>query len=491
MPSMPDSFGGLNVAVVGLGKSNRALSRYLLREGAALTCFDRKTESELGEAYLELHSMGASFSLGKNYLAPLPSSKYRWLFLTPGMKKNLPEITAAKQGGAEISGEIALFMDRCRGKICGITGSAGKTTTSTLTGLMLKESLPGAQVYVGGNIGSVLIGQVDAIPKEALVVLELSSFQLELMHKSPSVAALLNLRPNHLDVHDSFEDYVEAKQRIFQSQNPGDWCFLNADDPTTAGFETICPGNVGRFSVESSPGRKTGNGTYAWLEKEDLKVRILDPGSGGPGQTAGALAETVTVASLRDFLVPGKHNVSNALAASLMSLLLGGNAAGIRKAIRSFPGVEHRIEFVREVRGVKYYNDSIATSPDRTEAFMEAVPGPLALILGGYDKGLPFDGLGGKIAERSDVTVITLGKTASLIEDAIKKAAEIKEAETRVHEIPRIIRVSGLEEAVEAAASVAGPGWSVALSPACASYDMFANFEVRGRVFKQIVGKLR
>ena len=214
------SFRGRKVAVVGMGKSNQALARYLIREGAEITCFDRKTSEEMGAAYEELSRFGVRWSLGSGYLSPL--TDFKWIFLTPGMKKSQSAIVEARRRGAVISSEIGLFMDRCRCEIGAVTGSAGKTTTCTLAGMMLRESLPGIPVYVGGNIGSVLIEQVDDIPEDARVVLELSSFQLELVTRSPHVAVVLNVRPNHLDIHDSYEEYVEAKKRIYRFQESGD-----------------------------------------------------------------------------------------------------------------------------------------------------------------------------------------------------------------------------------------------------------------------------
>ncbi len=505
---MEDSLGdfrGREVAIVGMGKSNRALCRYLAKEAAAITCFDRKTAEELGDAHKELSRLGVRWSLGPDYLSLLPS--FKWIFLTPGIKKNLPEIVTARKNGAVISGEIGLFLERCKGRVCGITGSAGKTTTSTLAGMMLKESLPGVPIYVGGNIGSVLIEEVDSIPPEALVVLELSSFQLELVTRSPSVSVILNLRPNHLDIHESFQDYVQAKKRIVQFQSQDDWCILNQDDPITCALVGECPGNTAVFSTETGPS-DDGTGTkakcgdtcqtsrasqtlrapkqraWAWLDRNDLKLQVPSVDHTHP----------VTVASRDELLVPGNHNISNALAASLVALLMGGNPEGIGRAIRSFRGVEHRIEFVRKINGVTYFNDSIATSPDRTEAFLHAVPGPLALILGGYDKGIPFDGLAREIVARGDVAVVTLGKTAPLIEEAIEKAWQsAQKMPTRRKQArakPDMARAANLEEAVGIANAKARPGWSVGLSPACASYDMFTNFEERGQIFKDIVTKI-
>ena len=497
----PGFFKGLEVAIVGMGKSNQALTRYLLREGAEVTCFDQKEPSDLGPAYGEFSALGVRWSLGGDYLAPLPG--FKWIFLTPGMKKNLPEIALARENGAVISSEIGLFLDRVKCRVFAVTGSSGKTTTCTLAGLMLREGLPGREIYVGGNIGSVLIEQVDSIPEDAVVVMELSSFQLELLDKSPCVSAVLNIRPNHLDIHETFEDYVEAKKNIFRFQDPGGWCFLNLDDGVAAGLAESCPGGTGFFTLDAAKaGRlltEAGDLPLAWASGEGLYVspgRLL--GKGLSGEWRGRTP--VQVAKREDFLVPGNHNVSNALAAALLAAAAGASPRGIRKAIQGFKGVEHRIEFVRELGGVSYYNDSIATSPDRTEALLDAIGGPLVIILGGYDKGLPFDSLARKIAARG-CGVVTIGKAAPVIEEALARAegesleragagntGEGSGAKPKM----QVVRASSLDEAVTLATDMARriPGSSVVLSPACASYDMFRNFEERGRAFKEAVRRL-
>lgn len=473
------SYKGKSVAVVGLGKSNQALCRYLMREGAHITCFDKKTADELGDLYGSFASLGVEWSLGEDYLRPLPG--FRHIFLTPGIKKSLPEIAQARANGARISGEIGLFMERCKAEVAGVTGSAGKTTTATLAGLMLRESGLCVPVHVGGNIGSVLIEQVDDIRPDALVVLELSSFQLETVNRSPRVSLILNVKPNHLDIHDSYEEYVSAKANILRHQRPWDWCVINFDDPVVRELGDMRSGNLCGFTLDGA--EAANRGAAAWLDSDELKLRL--PGlSRGKGRW-----DTPTIIARRqDFLVPGLHNVSNALGAALLAALMGGTPEGIGRAIRSFKGVPHRIEFVREVEGIRYYNDSIATAPDRTEALLKAITEPLVLILGGYDKGIPFDRLAEKIIDRG-CQIVTLGATAPVIETALheawKRAGGVGDGA-----YSGVIRVSTLEEAVKAASAIARRGWSVALSPACASYDMFSGFEERGRIFKELVARL-
>lgn len=472
---MLGSFKGVQVAIVGMGRSNRALCRYLLKEGALITCFDLKAPEELGETYEEFSKHGIIWSLGEGYLDGLPD--YKYIFLTPGMKKNKPQILRAKKNGAVISTEIALFLERCRARIGGVTGSAGKTTASTLSGQMLRESLPGTKVYVGGNIGSVLIEKVDEIPEDAIVILELSSFQLQLCSRSPQRSLFLNIRPNHLDIHESFQEYAASKKNIFRFQTRDDWAFLNYDEPGVRAMAHECPGNTGFFSL-TPPDAKIPDGRsgpWAWLEGDDL---VYDSGDNtGP----------VQVGRRGDFLVPGNHNISNTLGAVLLSISLGANLEGIKKAVTSFKGVEHRIEYVCETGGVKFYNDSIATSPDRTIALIESMQDPVVLIMGGYDKGLPFDELADKVVEKRCKAVL-LGACADKIEESIKKAW-MKSASQGSQESP-VARAFSLQEAVCLAKSMACPGGSVVLSPACASYDMFSDFEERGRTFKSMVHAL-
>ncbi|MGE5579314.1 MAG: UDP-N-acetylmuramoyl-L-alanine--D-glutamate ligase [Bacillota bacterium] len=478
------SFKDRKVAVVGLGKSNQALTRYLHREGADITCFDLRSEHLLGAVYEELNALGVGWCLGERYLLGLLG--FDAVFLTPGMKKNQPMINMVRRHGALITTEIGLFLDRCKARVCGVTGTAGKTTTTTLLGMMLRESLPDRKVYVGGNIGEVLIEKVDSIAEDDLVVLELSSFQLQLTHKSPGVALVLNVRPNHLDIHDSYDEYVDAKKNIYRTQGERDYCILNLDDPVTREMASECPGRTAFFSLspDAASHQLAAGHPIAWLQGEKLLAGSL------PAADPRGSGEATLLAETGEMLVPGRHNVANVLAASLGALMMGATPEGIGRAIRSFKGVEHRIEFVRELRGVRYYNDSKATSPDMTEALLHAVAGPLTLILGGYDKGIPFDGLARTIVAK-DCKVVTLGKTAPAIEEALLKAGHERGVSVSSGRTPLIGRAATLQEAVSMAAAESKPGSSVVLSPACASYDMFKDFEERGRVFKALVAELQ
>lgn len=491
---MITDYKGVKVAVVGMGKTNVSLARYLAGKGALVTCFDKKGKDELGSVFSDLSRLsGVSWNLGEKYLEGLPGFGY--IFLTPGMKKNLPEIKKAQERGSFISMEIPLLLELLKAKVAGVTGSAGKTTTVTLTGGMLRESLPQKSVYVGGNIGSVLIEKADAIPKDALVVLELSSFQLEMVEKSPNVSALLNLQPNHLDVHDSYEEYVSAKKKIVLHQSAGDFCVLNLDDEVSRDMAKGCVSSPAFFSLDSEKAllaRKKYGASVAFLKEGSLFV--AGDASSMPG--LDGYPSPTLLAKRGNLLVPGLHNVANVLAASLVTLLMGGDPRGIRKTLERFQGVAHRIEFIKKVGGINFYNDSIATSPDRTGALLDAISGDLIVILGGYDKGIPFDFLARKLVGRVQ-GVVLMGDTAGAIEKAIGKVCEKGSG-------IEILKAKTLEEATLSAFSLAektllrrqkegvsSPKCSVALSPACASYDMFENFEERGKAFKKLVRDLR
>ncbi|MGE5485534.1 MAG: UDP-N-acetylmuramoyl-L-alanine--D-glutamate ligase [Ignavibacteriales bacterium] len=449
---------GKKVAVVGMGLSNVPLARYLVHKGASVTGFDRKDADGIRAAYDELSRLGVDFSLGPGYLDRLVG--FHTVFLTPGMKKDLPQIIAARESGSEISSETRLFFDLCRATIVGVTGSAGKTTTTTLTGEFLKRDGT-RRVWVGGNIGNPLIEKVEEIPVDSIVVLELSSFQLQTVDRSPGVSIITNISPNHLDVHSSMDEYIEAKKNIFRFQSGGDVAVLNADNPVTAGMAGDCPAGVLMFSR-----RNRASGAYV-----DGGRIVLGFGGGE------------SVIPVKDIRIPGLHNVENALAASTAAAWLGAKPGDIAAVLRTFPGVEHRLELVREKDGVRFYNDSIATAPDRTIAALNTIEGPKVLILGGYDKHLPFDELGREVVDKVEA-VVTVGATAAKIEKAIEEAA------AAAGKGPLVTRCSTFAEAVEAAAARARPGCSVLLSPACASYDLFRNFEERGRLFKELVTRL-
>lgn len=443
--------------VVGIGLSNMALIRYLLQKGARVTACDRRTPEQLGERAAELARLGVSLSTGEGYLAPL--ANHELIFLTPGMPKHLPEIEAARQRGATISGEIGLVLDLCRAPVVAVTGSAGKTTTTTLIGEILQAS--GRETHVGGNIGTVLIERVEQIPPEAAVVLELSSFQLQLVRRSPHISVITNISPNHLDVHASMEEYVEAKKAIFRRQSAGDWLILNADDPQVRGFAAEAPGSVVLFSRKGDPGGEHAafirDGQVIWRRNgHELPTLLVD-----------------------EIQLLGLHNQENVLAAMAAAYLAGAPMSAVRQVLTTFTGVEHRIEPVRELAGARWYNDSKATSPTEAVAALSTLPAPIILIAGGSDKGIPFDPIAPLVAEKVKCLILT-GPTAPKIQEAVRRGGYTGP----VH------RANGMGEAVALARQAAAPGDCVLLSPACASFDAYRNFEERGRHFKSLVNDL-
>lgn len=451
--------------MVGLGLSNLALVRFLLKRGARVTVLDRKPAAELADRLAELPPQVRTV-LGPGYLDAL-EEPFDAVFLTPGMPKHLPQVEEARRRGAQISGEVPLFLQLCPARVVGVTGSAGKTTTSTLVARMLEAS--GFRVYLGGNVGVPLIEQVGDIPADARVVLELSSFQLELAERSPHVGVLLNLLPDHMDVHSSWEEYVAAKRRVFLYQTGEDFAVLNAeDDLVIQGARDVAGRPV--FFGESGPFP-----AGAWVEGvgagRQLVLRL-------PGEE---VAPVCPVSSLR---LVGRHNLLNALAATAAAGLVGARPQAMGQVLGSFTGVPHRLERVAEVEGVLYVNDSIATTPDRALAALAAIPGPLILIAGGYDKKLDFGrfarGLLGRVRH-----LILLGDTAPRIRAAVEGAA----AEAGLPG-PVVHVVADMARAVERAHAVARPGDTVLLSPACASFGLFRDYRERGTVFKEMVGRL-
>lgn len=446
---------GRHAVVVGIGVSNMPLIRYLLSKGARVTACDRQPPEKLGDRADELRRLGVELSTGEGYLAPLAG--HDLIFLTPGIPKHLPEIVAARGRGASISGEIGLVMEECRAPVIGITGSAGKTTTTTLIGEILKAAA--REVYVGGNIGRPLIEQVEAIGPGAAVVLELSSFQLQLTGaRSPNLSVVTNITPNHLDVHASMEEYIEAKRNIVRFQRPTDIAVLNWGDELVRSFAESTPARVVYFSGEGDP----GTDTCAFIRDEQLVWRY-------GGQEFPTLR-------LDEIKLLGKHNVENVLAAMAAGYLSGAGMQAIRSVITGFTGIEHRLEPVRELDGAKWYNDSKATSPTEAVAALQTLPAPLVLIAGGSDKGIPFDPMAPLVAAKVKALVLT-GPTAPKIEEAVRRAGYDR----------AVFHAADMAEAVRLARAAAAPGDNVLLSPGCASFDAYKNFEERGRHFKELV----
>ena len=442
------------VAVIGIGVSNTPLIRLLLQNGISVTACDKRSRTDLGELAVELEAGGAKLQLGSDYLEGLDQDV---IFRTPGMRPDVPQLLAAREKGSVITSEMEVFFDVCPCSIIAVTGSDGKTTTTTMIAELLRVS--GRTVHVGGNIGKPLLVEAGDMDPTDSVVLELSSFQLMTMTKSPHICVVTNLSPNHLDMHKGMEEYVASKENIFLHQSAGDVAVFNLDNDITREQSGRALGEVRMFSRRST----VENGVY--LRGEEI-VRCCDG------------AETV-VMTTADIKLPGIHNVENYMAAiaALEGLV---DDETIRTFAREFGGVEHRIELVRTLDGVRYYNDSIASSPTRTIAGLRSFKEKLILIAGGYDKNIPFDELGPEVVERVKVLVLC-GATADKIRAAVEAAPGYEAGK------PVIVTASNLTEAAEAARAHAVEGDVVTLSPACASFDQFPNFMARGKAFKAIV----
>ena len=447
-----------NVSVVGVGISNTPVITMLAKAGARVTAYDKSDESKLGDIAYELRSLGVKLVCGENYLDSLSGDI---IIKTPGMRFDNPALIRAARNGAVITSEMELFFECCPCKIIAVTGSDGKTTTTSLIYEMLRHA--GYTVHLGGNIGRPLLPQVPDMHPSDIVVAELSSFQLHTMKKSADVAVVTNLSPNHLDVHKSMEEYTEAKTNIFTHQSENGVLIVNADNAVTNGFAKRARGKVYKFSFHGIPdcdGAYFENGAVYTIENGESK-KLLERG---------------------DILLRGDHNVENYMAAILA---VRGLCApeDILYVARSFSGVRHRIELVRELDGVKFYNDSIGSSPTRTIATLRSFDGKVILIAGGYDKHLPFDKLGAEILLHVKALFLT-GATAN----AIKKAVENTEGYDR-NMLPVTV-IDDFDTAVRSAAEAAVSGDCVLLSPACASFDKFKNFEERGDRFVSVVNAL-
>jgi len=449
-----NSLKGKKVAVIGLGVSNQPLVEGLLDAGVPALVCDKRRREDFNGRIESLERRGMAAALGPDYLDHLDGADV--IFRTPGLRPDVPQIARAVAAGAELTSEMEAFLDLCPCRIIAVTGSDGKTTTTTIIAGLLKAA--GYRTFVGGNIGRPLLCQVDEIRPDDMVVLELSSFQLMTVHQSPDIAVVTNLAPNHLDVHKDMDEYVNAKRNIFAYQDGCDRLVLNADNGITAGFAGEARGAVTLFSRKKA----VEGGVYL----RDKTVMC----AGRP------------VLATDDILLPGLHNLENYMAAIGAVDGLAPDEV-IRDFARTFGGVAHRIELVRELGGVRYYNDSIASSPSRTIAGLRSFPRKVILIAGGYDKHIPYDVLGPEIVEHVKTLLLT-GDTAEKIKAATLAAPGYQEGS------PEILDCADLKDAVERARALAEPGDVVILSPASASFDRFRNFEERGNIFKDLVNAL-
>ena len=412
-----DSLIDKKIAVLGIGVSNRPLIRMLLAHGLHVLACDKTPREKLDAEVLELERAGTVLHVGEHYLDDVQADI---VFRTPGMHPDIPALRRLREKGAELTSEMEAFFEVCPCRIIAVTGSDGKTTTTTLIAKILEHA--GHRVWVGGNIGAPLLPQAADMTPADIAVVELSSFQLMTMERSADIAVVTNVAPNHLDVHKDMAEYVQAKKNVFEYQNETGKVVLNYDNDITRGFAA-----------------------------DDIRI-------------------------------PGVHNIENYMAAACAVEGLAEDE-DIDEIARTFAGVEHRIEFVRELDGVKYYNDSIASSPSRTIAGLHSFRQKLVLIAGGYDKKIPFDALGPEICAHVRLLILC-GATAEKIEAAVKSAPDYRPGQ------PEILHAQTLEEAVRLAKRHTVPGDIVTLSPACAAFDQFKNFMVRGETYKTLVQEL-
>lgn len=444
---------GKNITVIGIGISNLPLIKYLVSLGANVTACDRRSAEDLGENYTKLEKLGVKFNLGDGYLNNLSGDM---IFKTPGMRYDVPELLKAKENGSIVTSEMEVFFEVCPSHIIAVTGSDGKTTTTTLIHKMMTDA--GYKTWLGGNIGNPLLTDTEKMKENDWVILELSSFQLHTMRKSPEIAVITNISPNHLDMHKDYKEYIDAKKNIMLYQNEGDTLIVNADNQVTA--------DIG----------KSANGAVKYFSRNGMADVYLDGNIIKRG--------IVEILNIKDIKIPGMHNVENYMAAiAAVSGLVSKEV--IVNVAKTFGGVEHRIELVRTLDGVKYYNSSIDSSPNRTINTLRVFPNKVIMIAGGKDKGIPYDEIGPALAEHVKVLIL-IGATSDKIQEAldaeINKTGNGKDIE--------VIRATSYEDAVNTARSKAHDGDVVLLSPASTSFDMFRNFEERGNLFKKIVNEL-
>lgn len=454
------SMNGKKIAFCGIGTSNLPLIELFIKYGASVTACDRRTKEQLGDSADVAQKAGAKLSLGDDYLKNLDVDI---VFRTPGMRYYMDELVEMRNRGVVVTSEMEVFFDLCPCKIYAVTGSDGKTTTTSIIAQMLQAQ--GKTVHLGGNIGTPLLPEIESIGYDDAAVVELSSFQLISMRKGPDVAVVTNLAPNHLDIHKDMQEYIDAKKNLVIHQGAFSRVVLNKDNEITNGFEPECRGRVLKFSRKS----QLNNGAYL---DENNNIVFADNG------------KKTVVMNIADIKIPGMHNVENYMAA--ISAVWGEvSVENIVNVAKTFAGVEHRAEFVREFEGVKYYNDSIASSPTRTAlGTLSLYDFKIILIAGGYDKKIPYDGLGPVICDKVKCLIL-MGATAPKIKAAVLNADNYSDGN------PTIIEVSNMEEAVAKAREVAQPGDLVSMSPASASFDLYKNFDQRGKHFKSIVNGLK
>ena len=461
MTGKRDFLVGKRVAVIGLGIEGVDVARYAAARGAAVTVIDSKPESALTARLRELEGLPITYHLGTNDPAAVRASDI--VFVSQGVPLSSPPVAAARAHGIPVSSMTRWFFEHCPGPTIGITGSSGKTTTTSLVGAVLENA--GLPRIIGGNIGAGLLEQLDGMDADTWAVVEVSHTQLQLLDTSPHIAAVLNVTPNHLDRF-RWDDYLALKQRLVRFQTPDDYVVLNLDNDESAAMAELTPATVWHFTTAAD---LPGNGTF--IRDEAIFLR------------RDAIEEMLL--PVADIPLRGSHIVQNVLAAAAIACIAGANGEQIANAVRAFRPVPHRLEFVREVDGVRYVNDSIASTPERALAGMRSFVEPLVLLLGGKDKDLPKEELAQEALHRCS-GIVFFGADGPLLEAAVEAQAATVTQEDR----PQTVRVATLAEAVQAARTMADSGDVVLLSPACTSFDAYANFEERGEEFRRLVREM-
>jgi UDP-N-acetylmuramoylalanine--D-glutamate ligase len=463
----PNAWYGKRVLILGAARQGLALARFMVEHGAHVTVNDKQTAEKLMESQSALADYPIQWVLGSHPIELLDETEI--VCISGGVPLSLPLVVEARRRGIPLTNDTQIFLEQTPAKVVGITGSAGKTTTTTLVGRIAQAACsagvmdkPYKKVWIGGNIGTPLINDLEKMSKEDLVILELSSFQLEILTCSPQIAAVLNITPNHLDRHGTMEAYIEAKAQILHFQQDNDVAILNREDIGSWGLKESVRGELNTFG-------KVYNDQYIGTFQDEGWINFWDG------------KKTTQLLPIGEIALRGEHNIQNVLAACAIALSAGIPAWACRIGVSGFKGVPHRLEFVRQWHGADWYNDSIATAPERSMAAIRSFEEPLVLLLGGRDKNLPWQDFAKLAMERARYLIL-FGEAAEKIERAFYEVGK--------PEMPPIARCRNLEEAVRAAAGVVQDGDVVLLSPGATSFDEFRDFEERGECFRKWVMNL-
>ncbi|MDY7076952.1 MAG: UDP-N-acetylmuramoyl-L-alanine--D-glutamate ligase [Chloroflexota bacterium] len=474
-----ETLKGKHVVVLGLARQGMALARFLAQDGAEVTVSDLRDEAALAGPLSELADLPIRYALGQHPLSLLEQADL--LCLSGGVPIDIPIVVEAQQRSIPLSNDAQIFLERCQAPVIGITGSAGKTTTTALVGEMCRAA--GLRTWVGGNIGNPLISDLDQIGVNDWVVMELSSFQLEVMagQTSPHVAAVLNITPNHLDRHKTMESYIAAKRNIVAHQGAENFALLGYDDANARSLAIETAARLLWFSG----GAEVEEGAFKTNGELTLRMGSVFPRLGEGDRV---------ICHASEVRLRGRHNLLNVLAASVLAGVAGVPVEAMRQVATTFTGVEHRLELVRELAGVHWYDDSIATAPERSLAALRSFEEPIVLLAGGRDKKLPWSEFAGEAVRRVR-QLITFGEAGPMIAQVVKETREQEEWQKvgnggREARLEEVTRVGTLEEAVEAAARLARSGDVVLLSPGGTSFDAFSDFAARGERFKELVQEL-